>query len=335
LSTTIGSGEYSYEPTDSWGVLPDGWKLGEVAAVAVDRNDRVYVFHRGEHPLLVFERDGTFVTSWGEGIFHHPHGLHIAPDDTIYCTDDGDHSVRQFTLDGQLLLTIGTPGSPAPFQSGRPFNRCTHTALAPNGDIFVSDGYGNARVHRYTPDGRLLFSWGTAGTAPGEFNFPHNILCDEDGWVYVADRENHRIQIFDEHGNFETNWGSLHRPSAIYLTPGPNPVLYVGEVGPYLGSNLGWPNLGPRVSVVSKSGDILARIDSRINDGVGPGGFVSPHSVTSDSHGDIYIGDVCLAGWPSLFPGKPVPPELRGLHKLQRVESTDSDRELIGVERTA
>jgi DNA-binding beta-propeller fold protein YncE len=320
MTTTIGSGDYQYHPTDDWGVLPDGWTLGEVAAVAVDRLDRVYVFHRGEHPLLVFERDGTFVRSWGEGIFVRPHGLHIAPDDTIYCTDDGDHSVRQFTLEGKLLLTIGTPGTPAPFHSGRPFNRCTHTALAPNGDIFVSDGYGNARVHRYTPDGRLLFSWGTAGVGPGEFNFPHNILCDADGWVYVADRENHRVQIFDENGRYETQWGNLHRPSAIYLTPGPDPVMYVGEVGPYLGSNLGWPNLGPRISVVSTTGDVLARVDSTIHDAVGPGGFVSPHSVASDSHGDIYVGDVCLAGWPSLFPGRPVPPELRGLHKLSRVQ---------------
>ncbi|MEJ1231013.1 MAG: hypothetical protein WDM88_10920 [Galbitalea sp.] len=184
MNTTLGSGEYSYEANEVWGQLPDGWVLGEVAAVAVDRADRVYVFHRGEHPLLVFERDGTFVRSWGEGIFTHPHGLHIAPDDTIYCTDDGDHSVRRFTLDGTLLLTLGMPGTPAPFQSGNPFNRCTHTALAPNGDIYVSDGYGNARVHRFSPDGRLLNSWGTAGTAPGEFNFPHNVLCDADGWVY-------------------------------------------------------------------------------------------------------------------------------------------------------
>ena len=318
MRTSIGSGEYTYEASEEWGRLPEGWLLGEVAAVAVDRNDRVYVFHRGDHPLLVFERDGTFVTSWGESVFTRPHGLHITDHDTIFCTDDGDHSVRQFTLEGRLLLTLGTPRSPAPFQSGRPFNRCTHTALAPNGDIYVTDGYGNARVHRYSPDGRLLHSWGRAGTAPGEFNFPHNILCDAEGLVYVADRENHRVQVFDDEGRYVSQWGNLHRPSALYMTGGDEPVVYVGEVGPYLRSNLGWPNLGPRISVVSMHGDVLARLDSQIHEGVGPGRFVSPHSVAADSLGDIYVGDVCLAGWPSLFPGEDIPAGLRGLHKLRR-----------------
>ena len=94
-------------------------------------------------------------------------------------------------------MTIGTPGKPAPAFSGDPFNRCTHTALSPKGEIYVSDGYQNARVHKYAPDGKLLLSWGEPGTAPGEFNLVHNIACDDDGWVYVADRENHRVQVFD------------------------------------------------------------------------------------------------------------------------------------------
>ena len=130
----------------------------------MDRNDNVYVFNRGEHPMIVFDRDGNFLRAWGEGMFPRAHGVLMGPDDTIWLTDDGDHTVRQCTLDGKVLLTIGTPGKPAPYMSGEPFHRCTHTALSPKGDIYVSDGYGNARVHKYAPDGRLLMSWGGPGT---------------------------------------------------------------------------------------------------------------------------------------------------------------------------
>ena len=205
--------------------LPRGGELGEaarrlalkdVAAVAVDSKDRVYVFNRGEHPMMVFDREGNFLASWGEGLFHRAHGLHIDADDTLYCTDDGDHTVRRCTTDGKVLLTIGVPGKPAPFMSGEPFHRCTHTALSPKGDIYVSDGYGNARVHKFSPDGKLLMSWGESGTEPGQFNIAHNIATDADGWVYVADRENHRVQVFDGNGKYETQWNNLHRPCGLY-----------------------------------------------------------------------------------------------------------------------
>jgi hypothetical protein len=110
----------------------------------------------------------------------------MGPDDAIYLTDDGGHFVRKCSLDGKVLLEIGIPGKPAPYMSGEPFHRCTHTALSPKGEIYVSDGYGNAKVHKYSPDGRLLMSWGEPGTNPGEFNIVHNICTDADGWVYVA-----------------------------------------------------------------------------------------------------------------------------------------------------
>ena len=125
---------------------PAGWVVyGEVSAVAVDSCDQVYVFSRSEHPLVVFDCEGRFVRSWGEGVFKRPHGLHIGPDDAVYCTDDGDHTVRKFTPEGKLLLTIGTSGVSSPFMCGHPFHRCTHTALSPSGEIYVTDGYGNAR----------------------------------------------------------------------------------------------------------------------------------------------------------------------------------------------
>ena len=141
-----------YEPVENWAKLPPGWSFKEIGSVGVDKNDNVYVFNRGEHPMIVFDRDGNFLRSWGEGLFPRAHGVHMAPDDTIWLTDDGDHTVRQCTLEGKVLLTLGIPGKPAPYMSGEPFHRCTHTAMSPQGDIYVSDGYGNARVHKFSPE---------------------------------------------------------------------------------------------------------------------------------------------------------------------------------------
>jgi DNA-binding beta-propeller fold protein YncE len=316
----LGSDSFLFRPVREWGALPDNWELGDVAAVATHL-DRVYVFQRGVHPMLVFNRAGDLIDSWGDGIFTRPHGVHIGSDGTVFCTDDGDHSVRSFTPDGRLLMTIGDPGHPSPFQGGNPFNRCTHTALTPDGDILVSDGYGNARVHRFSPTGTLIESWGSAGSGPGEFNLPHNISCDDDGWVYVADRENHRIQVFDSHGRYQTQWNNLHRPSAMHMVPGPSPRFYLGEIGPYLSSNHGWPNLGPRVSMLSNTGELLGRLDSPVREPDATGAFVSPHGIAVDLHGDMYVADVCRTGWPSLFPNTTMPANIRGLHKFERVSA--------------
>ena len=176
MPTILGSGEHRYRVVENWAKLPDGWSLTDVASVAVDSKDRIYVFNRGAHPMVVLDRDGNFIKSWGEGLFNRAHGLHIDADDNLYCTDDGDHTVRKCSTDGKVLLTIGIPNKPAPFMSGEPFHRCTHTALSPKGEIYVSDGYGNACVHKYTPDGKLMKTWGEPGTDPGQFNIVHNIV---------------------------------------------------------------------------------------------------------------------------------------------------------------
>jgi DNA-binding beta-propeller fold protein YncE len=317
MTEIFGSGDFRYEAVPDWGRLPEGWSFKEVAAVAVDSQDRVFVFSRGAHPVTVFDRDGTFLTSWGEGVFSRPHGLHIGPDDILWCTDDGDHSVRKCTLDGRVLMTIGLPGTPAPYMSGRPFNRCTHTALSPEGDIYVSDGYGNAAVHKFAPDGRHLFSWGGSGSEPGQFNLPHNIVCDPDGWVYVADRESHRIQIFDGKGKYQTQWNNLHRPCSLFLGKGKCPCCYVGELGPALDVNIKAPNLGPRISILSNEGKVLSRFGEL---GGGPGQFWSPHGLAVDSHGDIYVGEVSFTAFPRYNDGRAPPPEgVRCLQKYRRI----------------
>jgi DNA-binding beta-propeller fold protein YncE len=319
MSEQNGRGVYAFEPLPDWGSVPDGYELGEVAAVAVDHDDNVYAFNRGPHPMVVFDREGRFIGSWGEGVFKRPHGLQLSSSGGLFCTDEDAHVVRHCTLQGEVTMTLGQPSVASEFHSGEPFNRCTHTAESPDGCIYVSDGYGNARVHKYTSSGEYMFSWGRAGTGPGEFNLPHNIVCDQDGLVYVADRENHRIQVFDGDGAFQGEWRDLHRPSAVFLERTVPPVIYVAEIGPYLRSNHGWPNLGPRISVMeAPRGDLLARAAQDPSTARGPDALISPHGIAMDSHGDLYIADVAHTGWPSLFPDAPMPASLRTLHKWRR-----------------
>jgi DNA-binding beta-propeller fold protein YncE len=295
--------------------------LTDVASVAVDSKDRVYVFNRGEHPMVVLDRDGNFITSWGEGLFSRAHGLHVDADDNLYCTDDGDHTVRKCSTDGKVLLTIGIPNKPAPFMSGEPFHRCTHTALSPKGEIYVSDGYGNACVHKYSPDGKLLKTWGEPGTDPGQFNIVHNIATDSDGWVYVADRENHRVQVFDGNGKYETQWNFLHRPCALCRCgSGKQPNFIVGELGPGMAVNRKVPNLGPRLSIVDSKGKRIARLGGEEGPGLEAGKFLAPHGIAMDSKGAIYVGEVGVTDWKTSFPDTPMPPEVRVSRCLQKLE---------------
>ena len=319
MTVKVGEGEWTYEPVEDWAQLPPGWSFKEIGSVGVDARDNVYVFNRGEHPMIVFDRDGNFLKSWGEGIFPRAHGLHMGPDETVWLTDDGDHTVRQCTLDGMVLLEIGVPGKPTPYMSGLPFHRCTHTALSPKGEIYVSDGYGNSSVHKFSPDGKLLKSWGGPGTDPGEFNIVHNITCDGDGLVYVADRENHRVQIFDGEGRYQGQWNNIHRPCALFMPAGKCPVCYIGELGPGMAVNRNVPNIGPRLSVVDHTGKRLARIGARTGPGLGPTEFQAPHGITVDSRGDIYVGEVSWTNWPTFYPDKPRPEGLRSLHKFRKV----------------
>jgi hypothetical protein len=305
MPVILGVGAYRYEVVDGWAKLPPAQEFNaDVAAVGVDADDRVYAFNRGQHPVVVLDREGNFLRSWGEGVFRRAHGIHVAPDDTLWLTDDGDHTVRHCTLDGKVLLTLGIPGTPRPYMSGEPFHRCTHTALSPRGELYVSDGYGNARVHKFAPDGRLLLSWGEPGTDPGQFNIPHNICCDADGWVYV--------------GRFETQWTNMHRPSGLFLERGAHGHFYVGEIGGGMAVNYEMPNIGPRVSIYGSRGELLARLGHRPA-GLEPGQFISPHGLAVDSNGDIYVGEVSFTNWGNRYKGQPPPAGLRSLQKLVRV----------------
>ncbi len=313
---TVGGGGYVFEVVEGWGALPEGWSFKEISGIGVDRRDRVYVFSRGEHPVTVFDRGGTLLASWGEGLFTRPHAVTMGPDDTIYLTDDGDHTVRKCALDGRVLLTIGTPGQPAPKHSGRPFNRCTHVAVAPDGSLYISDGYGNSRIHRFSADGRLLGSWGEPGTDPGQFNLPHAVCVDREGLVYVADRENHRVQVFNALGRYQAQWNNMYRPCGLFVDTHDEAGdrVYVGELCPSLAVSEGVANLGACVSVYTATGQRLARVGAPLP-GSDPGEFVAPHTIAVDSHGDVYVGEV---SWTIRGRLMTPPRELRCLTKLRR-----------------
>ena len=285
----LGSGRFEYEVEVGWEKLPDGVGWREVAGVITDEDDNVYAFSRGDNPVVVFDKDGNFLRTWGDGLFVRAHGISRGPNGTFYCADDGDHTIRQCSPDGETLMTIGIPGEPAPMFSGKPFNRCTHVAVDPeNGDLFISDGYGNSRVHKYSADGERIMSWGSPGVDPGQFNIAHNIAADQDGFVYVCDRENHRIQIFDRDGNLEDIWTNVHRPCAIYIDG--DQRVYVGELGWGMAVNREMPNIGPRVSIMTPAGKVLERLGNGW--GLATGQFISPHGIAVDSRKNIYVAEV-------------------------------------------
>jgi DNA-binding beta-propeller fold protein YncE len=321
MDVKLGTLDHQYTAVEGWGALPPEIVIGDVAGICVDSRDQILVFNRGEHPVIVFEPDGSFVTTWGEGSFVKPHGIDVGNDGTIYCTDDGAHVVRAFTPDGVEKMVLGTPGRSPGFMSGDPFCACTHTAISPSGEMYVSDGYGNARIHKYSLEGKLLFSWGSSGIEPGSFNIPHNIVCDDRGLVYVADRENHRIQVFNGDGDLEAIWRDVHRPSALALMKhGADVLLVVGELGPrhYYPSQTGAPNLGPRISIWATSGERIAHLEASPAAGLEPGQFISPHGIGVDSAGSLYVGEVVSAAWPIVMPREDMPANARRLQKLQR-----------------
>lgn len=304
---TVGVGELVFEPVPDWHRLPSDVQLTEAVGVATDSKDRVYVFNRANPPVIVFESDGTFVTAWGDGQFVRPHGIWIAADDTLYLTDDKGHSVKQFSADGKFIRAIGPSGEPS--DSGAtgfdhrtithgagPFNLPTNSIVAPSGEIFVTDGYGNARVHHFSRDGELLSSWGGPGSAAGEFKVPHGLGVDRDGRIYVADRENSRIQIFSPEGRFITEWTDVVRPCEVFV--GRDDQVYVAELGARAGL-FPWMTraadaIGSRVSIFDRDGRLLTRW-GRGDDPRSPLDFYTAHDIWVDSQGSIYVGEVTLS----------------------------------------
>ncbi|RKU19479.1 hypothetical protein C6500_11045 [Candidatus Poribacteria bacterium] len=270
-----GQGTHQYTVQENWWTLPEGWEFGWVPAVAVDSQDRIYVYSRSEHPMVVFDRDGNFIDSWGDDILKDAHGIFIDDDDNIYCTERDTHVMRKFTTDGELLMTLGTPDVPA--AEGEPFNKPTDLAVGPDGELYITDGYGNARVHKYSPEGELIKSWGQPGTGPSEFDLPHCVRVDPRNRLMVADRENNRIQFFTLDGEYIEEWGDLAHPDTIYIDE--EELVYIAE-------------LDQRITIMTLDGEIVSQWGSERGSSV-PGEFMAcPHGIWLDSHGDMYVGEV-------------------------------------------
>jgi len=232
------------------------------------------------------------LTAWGQGFFNRAHGSCIGPDNSIYCTDDRDHIAAKFTPEGKLLMMLGNRGQPTDTgyirtfdfweslgritRGAPPFNRPTGIALSPSGEIYIADGYGNARIHKFTPDGKLLLSWGEPGGAPGQFRVPHNLWVDKQERVWLADRENSRIQVFNSQGEFITQWNDVIRPNDVFVDD--EETVYVAD-------------FSLRVSIFTIDGKLLARWG---NEGKEKEAalFHAPHAIAVDSRGDLYVGEV-------------------------------------------
>ncbi len=301
---SLASDAPTYEVVGDWAQIPPTWDLVEVPGLAIDSKDRIVAFTRGEPPVVVFDRTGRVLISWGTGKFRRPHAACIGPDDCLYCVDDFAHAVRKYALDGTLLGTIGPADSPSETgyapddflsvkRGGPPYNLPTSIALSARGEIYVTDGYGNSRVHKFSPDGTLLFSWGEPGSGPGQFHLPHGICVDQQGRVYVGDRMNSRIQVFSPTGEFLAQWNDVYQPNDIYIDAEDH--VFVAEIG--YRPDLPMPGPAPlpedafsRVTLRNLEGRILSKITS--SDPGAPGGFLSAHAARTDSYGALYVGEV-------------------------------------------
>ena len=277
MTTKVGFGNYQYKLVEGWLKLP---RKGVASDVALDSRGRAYVALR-EWPypevpggaILVFDKDGNLLESWGEDLYTTPHGIWISPEDEIFAVDSSDHTVRKYAPSGELLMTLGVkdqPGAP-----GAPFNRPTRAVLSASGEIFVGDGYGQNRVHRFTASGELITSWGSDGSGPGQFNLPHDVTVDLENKVYVMDRENNRCQIFDVDGNYLSEWANV---------PGPNDAIIDDDGMMHVATG------HEGVHVMSLDGKLIGTWGQR---GDGPGQFKGfPHGIWMDSEGSVYVAEV-------------------------------------------
>ena len=280
-----GVGRYAVDPT--WPALPSGITTGETAGVGVDSHGHVVVFHRGDkHSVLLLDPDtGELVASFGDGLFVNAHGLGIDAQDNVWITDTLRHQVLKFSHDGELLMSLGEKGVAG--LDAAHFDQPTDVAIAPNGDVYVSDGYGNSRVVQFDRSGRFIRTWGEPGSAAGQFNLPHGITLDDEGHVYVADRSNQRVQVFDSQGKYIAQWGEDvfgpgSRPWGLEFDAG---LIYVIDGG---NMDANTPDYA-RLTVLDKHGAVKTQWSSY---GSAPGQLSWGHDVTVGADGSVYTAEV-------------------------------------------
>ncbi len=282
-----------YKVDPAWPRRPDDAKWGDMPGIAVDAKDQVYLFTRGDPPVQVYQTGGKFVRSWGKEEVVKAHGIRFGPDGNVWLADNGKHVVMQFTPEGKLLRTFGTPGKLGCDRTH--FNQPTDMVATKTGDVFISDGYGNSRVVHFDARGRFVKAWGKFGNAPGQFDLPHGIVVDSKGKLYVADRNNGRVQVFDQEGKFLAQWTGLMVPWGFWIndkdeiwTCGSSPMPKKGK----------WRGLPPKDQVLMKfdtSGKVLeAWSVPMVVKGAKPqpGQMNWLHAVALDSKGNIYLGDI-------------------------------------------
>ena len=263
--------QYEFDPTYS-ATLPMGMKFGAVSGIAFDSAGHLVVAHRGPRPILVYDPAGKLIQLFGDDEVTAVHGTRVDPTDNIWVTDYKNHTVIKYSPAGKVLLLLGkrdVAGS-----DSVTFNRATDVAFAPNGDFFVSDGYGNNRIVKFSPAGKYLKAWGTRGKAEGQLHLPHCVQFDDKGLLHVGDRENNRVQVFDQEGAFVRSYGGF-APFGMCITA--EQTLFVAD---------GRAN---KCLHVTLTGKVLAEWGSK---GTDPGQFVLPHCIAVDRKGNVYVGEV-------------------------------------------
>lgn len=282
-----------YEVDPAWPQRPAGIDWRYVTGVAVDGDDRVYILNALDPPVQIYDREGNYLDGWGTGLFKNPHFIRIDPEGHVWTADYGQHTVRKFTPDGKLLLTLGVPNEAGDDESH--FNRPTDIAVTAAGDVFVTDGYGNNRVVHFDKGGRFVKTWGSLGVGAGELSQPHSIAVDSKGVLYVAERNNCRVQLFNQDGESLGQWRDLINPWGIWITP--KDEIYICGSAPKRWTERG--NLGnPPIDQLMIRFDTTGRaqqlwIFPQVQNGeMIPGALDWAHGIAVDSHGDLYIGDV-------------------------------------------
>ena len=261
----VGLGDRQYRVERDWARLPRTMAWGFISQLAVDGLGRVHVLQRSEPPILVFDPDGSFAFAYGEGRIIDGHGISIDRQDRVFVVDRDAHEIVVFDRDGTELFALGARGRPS---FGAPFNHPTDVAVAPDGEIYVSDGYGNAHVHRFSADGRHISTWGGPGEGDGQFMTPHAVWVLEDGRVLVVDRENERVQVFDREGKFLANWGGFFHPMDLYVDD--RGMIFVTDQV-------------PRIAMLNGDGKLAGRCRGAIN---------GAHGLWGDRSGNLFLAEL-------------------------------------------
>ena len=258
-------GGQRYRIDRPWGRWPAQIPVGTISKCAVDAGGNLHVCQRRSTPVLVFDAEGNFLRSWGEGLIADAHGIAAAPDGRMLVVDRDAHQLLVFDAGGRLLLALGERHRP---RTQAPFNHPTDAAVGPGGDFYVSDGYGNTMVHRFAPDGAHLASWGGRGSGPGQFATPHGIGVLGDGRVLVGDRENNRVQVFSPEGGYLAEFGPFYKPMDIHIdsTDSGERIYVTDQI--------------PRVTALGPDGEIFGSCKPVA---------VMPHGVSGAADGTLYF----------------------------------------------